>query len=320
MSRLFVNQIKENLVISETYRLLDKALRVNKHGAYYLQFNLNDRTGSVTGLLWNVTEEFAQKFSEGDYVKCDGTSQLFQGKLQIAVRKLTKVDPNAVDIADFADTSEVDVNAMTSRLREILAGVQDPRLVTLVEAFLADETLMTRLQRSFAGVRLHHAFAGGLLDHTLSIMEMALVVGERYSHIVDRDLLVVGSFLHDIGKTLELSDDPVVPTYTDEGQALGHLYLGAELVDRKIAEIERSSGVAFDPLLAVKLKHMILSHHGTVEFGAVKTPMTREAMALHVLDLLDAKLNEFQRCIQEDSNGDRSWTNYNSALDRKLLK
>lgn len=320
MSRLFVNQLKENDSVSEIYRVVDKSLRLNKKGAYYLQFTLGDRTGAVAAMLWNVTEEVSQKFEEGDFVRCEGSVQLFQGKVQIIARKITKVDSSSVSVADFADSAKQDVSLLTARLREILWSVESEPLKTVVQAFLDDSTFMARFTRSFAGVRLHHAYSGGLLEHTVSMLELALVVGKQYSEIVDRDLLLVGVFLHDIGKTIELSDDPVAPVYSDEGQALGHLYLGAEILSHKLASIEATTGVAFDPNLVLKLKHMILSHHGSVEFGAVKVPMTREAIAIHFIDSIDAKLNEFQKFIMSDPNADKAWTNYNSSLDRKLLK
>lgn len=320
MDRLFVNQFKENDVVSGVYRLRDKSLRLNKRGVYYLQFNLCDRTGSIVAFYWNATEEYAKKFEEGDFLQIEGTVQLFQGKLQVIVRKATKVDSSTIAVEDFAENSVKDVAALTSRLREILATIANPDLGAVVGAFLNDGTFMLNFERGCAGVRLHHAYPGGLLEHTVAMMELADFVAGQYSEIVDRDLLVVGAFLHDVGKTRELSDDPGMPTYSDEGQALGHLYLGAEMLAEKLAELKKETGRAIDPLLALKLKHMILSHHGLPEFGSPKVPMTREALALHMIDSLDAKLNEFQKFIRDDPNVDRRWTNYNASLDRKLLK
>ena len=320
MSRLFVNQFKENEIVSEIYRLREKSLRLNKRGSFYMQFNISDRTGSVTAFFWNATEEFAQKFEEGDFVFIDGTVQLFQGKLQVIARRLAKVDSIDVCVEDFTEASGKDVGALEKRLREILGEITNASLAALVDAFLKDEAFLTRFVRSFAGVRLHHAYPGGLLEHTVSMMELARFVGRQYSEIVDSELLLVGAFLHDVGKTIELSDDPVNPVYSDEGQALGHLFLGAELVSRKIAEVEAATGEPFEPMLALKIKHMILSHHGDPEFGSAKVPRTREAIALHLIDSLDAKLNEFQKFIKDDPNFDKRWTNYNVSLERKLLK
>ncbi len=320
MSRHNVSCIQENETICETYRLLEKSLRPNKNGVLFLQFLLNDRTGSVAGRYWNATEEFSNLFENGDFVKCEGRVQRFQGALQVIVTKMTKVDPAEIEAEDFSAGNVVDSAALTRRLTELFQTLRTPQLVSLVNAFLLDGDFMLRFTRSFAGVRLHHAYQGGLLEHTVNMMELALRVGEQYKHIVNSDLLLVGAFLHDIGKVQELSDDPIAPVYTDEGQALGHPYLGAEMLSRKIMEVEATTGEDFDPKLATTLKHMILSHPGELNFGAAKTPMSREAIALHFIDSLDAKLNEFQKCIMEDPNLGAAWTNYIPALDRKLMK
>ncbi|MGN1199825.1 MAG: 3'-5' exoribonuclease YhaM family protein [Thermoguttaceae bacterium] len=319
MSRLFVNQIKENDAISDIYRVQDKVFRTDKRGACYLQLVLCDKTGSLTAFLWNTTEEESKKFDEGDFVRCEGRGQLYQGKLQAHLTKIKKVEMSEVAGEHFAQTTRQDLTRLAARLREMLDTVTSPDLRLVVDAFLNDHELMERFKRVFAGLRIHHANLGGLLEHTVAMMELSEFVGRQYCEIVDREILLVGAFLHDIGKTEELSDDPVAPAYTDDGQALGHPYLGAELLDRKLVEL-KAAGKTVDPIIALKLKHMILSHHGVLEFGAVKLPMTREAIALHLIDALDAKLNEFQKFIQEDVNRDKAWTSYNPALERKLLK
>ena len=319
MSRLFVNQFKENDVVSDVYRMRNKTLRTDKRGSRYLQFSLSDRTGSVVAFFWNATDEFAQKFSEGDFVRVEGGVQLYQNKIQVVARKLVKVETSEVVADDFVEHAEQNVDNLGKRLREILDTVKRPALRALVKIFLDDKDFMANFSQSYAGVRLHHAYVGGLLEHTVATMELAQFIAEQYPKIVNRDLLIVGAFLHDVGKTVELSGDALAPVYSDEGQALGHLYLGAELLDRKIKELEFVCGTSFDPILALKLKHMILSHHGTPEFGSPKVPMSREAIALHFIDSLDAKLNEFQKFIMDDASAS-NWTNYNALLDRKLLK
>ena len=319
MSRLFVNQFKENDVVSDVYRMRNKTLRVDKRGSHFIQFSVGDRTGAVVAFFWNATEEFAQKFTDGDFVRVEGAVQLYQGKLQVVARKLAKADASEVVAEDFVERAEQDVETLTTRLREILETVERPALRALVKVFLDDKDFMASFSRSYAGVRLHHAHVGGLLEHTVAMMELAQFVAAQYPKIVNHDLLIVGAFLHDVGKTVELVGDSLSPVYSDEGQALGHLYLGAEILDRKIKELETIDGTAFDPFLALKLKHMILSHHGTPEFGSSKVPMTREAVALHLIDSLDAKLNEFQKFIMDDSSAS-NWTSYNALLERKLLK
>lgn len=320
MSRLFVNQIKENDVVSDVYRIADKALRPNKNGVLYLQFLLTDRTGSVSGRLWNASEALFRQFMNGDFVRCEGAAQRFQGNIQIIAKKLTKVDPSEVVAEDFRRGDAVDVTALMKKLREIVSEIKDSRLHDLINCFLTDEAFIERFSRTFAGVRLHHAYPGGLLEHTVSMMDVARRIAPLYEGILNVDVLLTGAFLHDIGKTTELSDDINLPVYTDEGQALGHSYVGVEILCRKLTEYERMTGEPFDPKLALLLKHMILSHHGTGENGAAKPPMCLEALALHYIDTLDAKLVEFQKYILDDPNIDGFWTNYIPAIERKLMK
>jgi 3'-5' exoribonuclease len=177
---------------------------------------------------------------------------------------------------------------------------------------------MDRLGRAPAGVKHHHAYAGGLLEHVVNLMEVATRVVDRYPAI-DADLLLMGAFLHDLGKTLELSSDQGL-VYTDEGQLIGHLVIGVELLNEKIREAERLSGESFPPEMALRLKHMIVSHHGFLEHGSPRVPMTLEAIALHYLDNMDAKIHQFEQQMREDPNVDSVWTHFNQALGRKLFK
>ncbi|MDO5309639.1 MAG: HD domain-containing protein [Planctomycetia bacterium] len=320
MARLFVNQLNENQNVTEVYRLVDKSTRPNKHGVLYMQFTLNDRTGSIGARYWNVTEDFANLFSDGDYVLCDGMTQRFQGNLQLIARTLKRVDPTTVNPEDFLLNTSVDRESLLNRLRELLQEVKNPSLVELVRAFLNDDALMTRFTRAYAGVRLHHAYPGGLMEHTVAIMEHALFVANYYPTMINRDILLVGAFLHDVGKIYEMSDDPLTPIYTNAGQALGHPYLGVEILTKKIAELEAQTHEVFDPQLATLLKHMILTHHGEYQNGAAKLPSSLEALALYYLDSLDAKLNEFKRYQWEDPHTTAPWTNYIANIERKLIR
>jgi 3'-5' exoribonuclease len=187
-----------------------------------------------------------------------------------------------------------------------------------MECFLADEALMHDFVQAPAGIKAHHAYHGGLLEHVLNILETADRIEELYPK-VDFDLLRAGIFLHDIGKIREMSYETTLG-YTDEGQLLGHLTIAIEMLDDKIADVVRLTGEPFPKELALRLKHMILSHHGTYEFGSPRLPMTPEAIALHHLDNLDAKVHEFARSIQDDPNSGSNWTPYSPRLDRKLFK
>jgi 3'-5' exoribonuclease len=279
---------------------------------------LSDRTGSIAARLWNANETVYKSFDNGDYVRVEGTAQLFQGSMQIIATRLHKIDPSEVDEADFAPVPAVAVDQLMLRLCEILRGMTDPDLRTLAECFLMDEPLMAKLGMAPAGTKNHHAYHGGLLEHIVNLMEVVLRISPCYPQ-VNRDLLLMGAFLHDLGKTEELCYDRGL-SYSDEGQLIGHLVMGVAMLDRKAVEAEKLSGEPLPVEMVLRLKHMILSHHGDYAFGSPKLPMTLEAITLCQLDNLDAKVNTFAQLIAEDPNVDSSWTTYNANLDRKLFK
>ena len=205
-----------------------------------------------------------------------------------------------------------------SRVASILRGMSDLHLQNLAEAFLLDEQLLDGLKLAPAGIKAHHAYQGGLLEHVVSLMELSLLVADRYEEL-DSDLLVMGAFLHDIGKVRELTYQRGLG-YSDEGQLIGHLTIGIQMLEDKIAESEKLSNEAFPEETALRLKHMIISHHGQPEFGSPKVPMTFEAIALRNLDELDAKMGSFRQVIRDDVNDGTGWTNYQPGLGRKIFK
>jgi 3'-5' exoribonuclease len=248
----------------------------------------------------------------GEYVKVKGKVQLFQGNLQII---LTRIDPAPADLVhkdDFIPQSSADVQKQFARLREILLNVKDADLRGLLECFLNSDEVVEGLKQAPAGVRLHHAYHGGLLEHVLTLAETAHRIADLYPK-VDFDLVVAGIFLHDLGKIRELSYDTSF-LYT----VIGHLVIGVELLNDQIRLTEQMTGRPFPRELALRLKHMIVSHHGSYEFGSPKLPMTPEAIALHHLDNLDAKTNEFLSL--SDPNAGSSWTPYHTNMQRKLYK
>lgn len=318
MPRRYINEIAAQESIDEVFVANDKQLRPNRAGNLYLQVALSDRSGSVTARLWNANDTVYRSFENGDYVRVCGTAQLFQGAMQIIATKLYRVDPAEVDEADFAPLPAVEVDKLVLRLGDILRTMNDPALRNLAECFLMDEPFMAKLMMAPAGTKNHHAYHGGLLEHIVGLMELALAIAPHYPQI-NRDLLVMGAFLHDLGKTDELSYDHGL-AYTDEGQLLGHLVIAVELLTAKVAEAEKLSGESFPHETLLRLKHIILSHHGEYAFGSPKLPMTLEAIALAMLDNLDAKVNTFSTLMNEDPNVDSPWTTYNPNLERKLYK
>ena len=319
MGRRFINQLKENETTVEIYQMTDRFLRPNKNGNLYLQFTMSDRTGSMDGRYWNATEEMLSRYEIGDFIVFEGVVQRFAGSLQFIAKKMTKANPSKVNLTDFAHGRQVDIPEMTRRMKEILRGLSSPDLLNLADCFMSDELFLTKFCDRPAGVKLHHAYSGGLLEHTVHMMELALAVGRLYGKMLDVDMLVFGAFLHDVGKIEELATGGGF-SYTDTGQILGHSVLGVEILRGKIEETERLTGQPFDSETAMLLKHMVLSHHGPLENGSTRVPMTLEALALHYIDSLDAKLAEFQKHIHEDPNAGGSWTNYIPQIERKLYK
>jgi len=304
--------------IDQVFLATRKQLRPNRNGQLYLQVELADRSGAITGRMWNASDDDFEAFDEGDYVRVDGTVQLYSGALQIIVTAIGRVDPRSVDEGEFCVLSSADVERLTAELTRLLGTIRPGPVHDLVDAVLADTELMTVFKRSPAGVKQHHAYAGGLLEHVVNLLHLADTIAPRYP-AVDRDLLLVGVLLHDIGKTLELESERGF-SYTDAGQLLGHVLLGLELVDEKIREIEDRTGKAFDAEKAVRIKHMIASHHGEYAFGAPKLPMTLEAIALHHLDQLDARMAGTLQLMQNEAAIDGGWTQYHANLGRKFFK
>src|SRR5207302_3377041 len=220
--------------------------------------------------------------------------------------------------ADFLPHTEQDVSQLWERLRGTLLRLANPFLRALAECFFMDEDVVRRFCQVPAGVRNHHAYLGGLLEHVVTLMDAAERVLPLYPDL-DRDVLLTGIFLHDIGKVRELTYHRVF-AYSDEGQLVGHLVIGVEMLNEKMSRVPDLTGEPFPTELLLRLKHMILSHHGTYEFGSPRLPMTPEAIALHYLDNLDAKIHSFTRDIREDRNQASAWTPFNQSLQRRLFK
>ncbi len=318
MSRRYVSEFGHQEAVDEVFVASGKQLRPNRNGNLYLQVELSDRSGALGARMWNATEAVYKSFDDGDYVRVEGTTQLFQGAVQLIATRLTKVDPSEVNEEDLTPLPAVEVDKLMVRLGEILRGLTDPHLQNLAECFLLDEPLMARFARAPAGVKNHHAYHGGLLEHVVSLMEVVLRIGPCYPQI-DRNLLLTGAFLHDVGKVDELRYQRDL-AYTDEGQLLGHLVLAVGLLDAKVVEAEKLSGEPIPQETVLRLKHMLVSHHGEYHFGSPKLPMTVEAVALYLLDNLDAKVNSFSQLIRDDPNVDSPWTHYHPNISRKLYK
>jgi 3'-5' exoribonuclease len=318
MTRRYIQQLADGDTIEEIYLVTDKQLRANRNGNLYLQVELRDRTGSITARLWNAGEHLFRTFDVGDFLTTRGKVQLFQGSLQVILSHIERCETEKVELADFLPHTDQDVDKLLERLRGMLMRLMNPHLRALAECFLIDDQFIQDFRQVPAGVRNHHAYLGGLLEHVVTLMDGAERLLPLYPEL-DRDVVFMGIFLHDIGKVRELSYRKVF-SYTDEGQLVGHLVIGVEMLTEKAAKVADLTDEAFPAELLLRLKHMILSHHGNYEFGSPKLPMTPEAIFLNCLDNLDAKVHSFTRDIREDRNQTSAWTPYNQSLQRRLFK
>ena len=317
MARRLISELPPQTQVDQVFLATHKQLRPNRNGQLYLQVDLADKSGMITGRLWNASDADFAAFEDGDYVRVEGHTQLYSGSTQIIIAAIERADPGTVDEREFRVLTEADLDQLFVELRGLLSGLRPP-LDTLVAAILDDSGLTAALARTPAGVKHHHAYAGGLLDHVVNLLRLADLVAPLYPDM-DRDLLLVGVLVHDIGKTVELESEKGF-SYTDAGQLLGHVLLGLEIVDAKIRAVEAATGRPFDAETAIRVKHMIASHHGAYEFGSPKLPMTLEAVALHHLDHLDAKMAGTIQLLKSEASIEGGWTQFQQSVGRKFFR
>lgn len=318
MPRRFVSQLGHQEAVDQVFLASQKQLRPNRNGNLYLQVELSDRSGAISARMWNASDADYRGFEDGDFVRIEGTTQLFQGAIQLIANNICRARTDEVDLADFMPLANADIDRLAVRLGEMLRQIRDPHLAALAQCFLMDETFMRKFSRAPAGIKHHHAYHGGLLQHVTNLMEVVLRIADRFP-MVDSELLLMGAFIHDMGKIDELSYDRAFG-YTDEGQLIGHLVMAVGMLDAKIAETEKLMEEPFPTELKLRLEHMIISHHGQYEYGSPKLPMTLEAVALHQIDNLDAKIHNCFQQLSEDPNVESPWTSFNHSTGRKLYK
>jgi 3'-5' exoribonuclease len=316
MARLFVRDIQPQSSVDEIYRVADRQVRANRQGNSYLLMQLQDKTGMVSAIRWNVDDKVAERYPKGSFVRIQGASQIHNGVLQLIVNHITVIDPSQVNNDDFNGLDRSKIDKDWSRLEQLVSSIHNTTLKAICSVFLEDTSLASLLQTAPAGVKTHHAYPGGLLEHIVSLMQLSEMVAGHYPDI-DRDLLVSGAMLHDIGKLEELSFQSEW-SYTDSGQLLGHLVQGIAMIEAITSRLSHS-GITIDRDTVLRLEHIIVSHHGELEHGSPKVPMTLEALAFQYLDELDAKINAARDLVQQDRTSD-PWTAYNPTLGRKLFK
>jgi 3'-5' exoribonuclease len=318
MTRKYVGQFRDGDSFDDIYLANDKQLKVNKKGDTFLQLELRDRTGAIMARMWNVGDAVFRGFENGDYLQCEGKVQLFQGALQVILSHVERAEMKNVDVKEFLPRTEQDIGKLTDKLRTTLLGLADPHLRALAEGFLGDEAFLAGFAACPAGIRMHHAYIGGLLEHVVTMMEIAERLVPLYPG-VDRDLLLMGIFLHDSGKVRELTYAKSFG-YSDEGQLVGHIPIAVEMLAAKVAAVPELTGEPFPAEKHNRLRHMILSHHGTLEHGSPRVPMTPEAEMLYLIDTLDTKMHQTLREIRDDRINATAWTPYSPATGRKLYK
>ncbi len=310
---IYIRDIKPGEKIYDFFFVTEKNLAYSQKGAPYLNLRLKDKTGELDGKVWDNVPELDRAFRKGDFVYLQTRAVQYKNAIQLAVMSARRAAPEEIDAAEFFPVAREDPERMFRELESFADRVQTPALRDLLQTFLADEEIAALLRRAPAAKGFHHVFIGGLLEHTLSVVRILDLLSGHYEGL-NHDLVITGGILHDIGKIYEYSYDGLID-YTDEGRLIGHIVMGVEMVDRKIAALPD-----FPAQLAMELRHVLLSHHGVLEFGSPKRPKTLEALLVHYVDDLDAKINAMQTFVAGDGNEDSDWTPFHRLLERYLYK
>lgn len=310
----YLEQINEGDNISEVYLVKSKTPAVTKNGKPYENLILQDKTGTMNAKLWDPYSAGIEDFDALDYVEINAQAVSFNGAMQLNVKRVRKCQEGEYDPADYLPVSSKDIEKMYKDLLELVKSIKNvPLRMLLEEFFVKDEDVVKKFKKSSAAKSVHHSFIGGLLEHTLSVTNLCNYMASAYP-ILNRDLLISAALLHDIAKINEFSEFPI-NDYTDDGQLLGHIVMGYEMVSEKIKLIP-----GFPEKVASELKHCILSHHGELEFGSPKKPALIEAVALSFADNTDAKLETFKEDITKPSESEWRYSKFVESNIRKTTQ
>jgi len=314
MKEFFISECseQENKVITSSFVVASKQVKAKKNGEPYLALTLADRTGQIEAKMWDNVEEFIDVFEQEDFLKIKGLINKYKNRFQLTIHKLRRMEEAEVDFTDYLPKTTKDIGELWRTLMEFVATFQNPHLKALVELFMADAEIAERYRNAPAAKTLHHAYIGGLLDHVVSLFRSCDLLCRNYPQ-VNRDLLLTGAFLHDIGKLQELTYNRSF-SYTTRGQLLGHMIIELEMLQAKLRKLPD-----FPEELKTLLEHMIISHHGQYDFGSPKLPMFPEALMLHYLDDLDSKMEAMRAHFDREAELEGPWTSYNASLGRPLL-
>jgi 3'-5' exoribonuclease len=313
MKSHYVSDLQDGQAVLSLFLVAVKEIRTSQRsGKSWLELALRDRTGSIPAKMWDNFEALAKTFEADDVVQIRGRVKLYNGQKEMTLEQIVPAAVRDYDLSDFLAHTKYDVEKLFGDLSAAVAAVKNPWIKRLLESVATDPAIVPKLKRAPAAMSMHHAFVGGLLEHTVSLIGLGRVVAAHYPEL-DFDVLLAGIVLHDIGKIDELSYVRAT-NYTTAGRLLGHITIGTLLVREKIKAI-----AGFPETLAILIEHLILSHHGTYEFGSPSLPQTREAIALHFLDDLDSKMAAMRTTL-EGGSGNEEWTERNPALHRALLR
>lgn len=308
----YINELREGESLIEHYLCKKKQTLKSRAGKSYLSLLLQDKTGTIDAKVWELNNHI-QSFEENDFIKIDATVLTYQNDLQLNVRKIRRSQEGEYCPEDYIPSTDKDVDVLYKRLKELIGSIKNPYLKQLGEnIFFNNKEINDEFKKHSAAKSMHHSYMGGLLEHTINVAEICDFMSGMYKY-VNRDLTVMAALLHDIGKLKELSSFPN-NDYTDEGQLIGHIVMGAELVTEETAKIDN-----FPLELKNLLKHCILSHHGEYEYGSPKRPKIMEAFILHAADDTDAKLKMFEEAIDSDTT-QGNWVGYQKMLARNIRK
>lgn len=306
-----IKDLKEGDRVFDIYLCKHKQAAVTKNGKPYENVILQDKTGTIDAKVWEPNNPGIGDYDVLDYIEVYGEVNNFQGSLQVNVKRIRVCREEEYDPGEYLPVSSKNINGMYDQLLKLIGGIENPYLKKLLEAFFVeDEKFIKAFKNSSAAKTVHHGFIGGLLEHTLSVTKLCDYYCSAYP-ILKRDLLLTAAMCHDIGKTKELSPFPQ-NDYTDDGQLLGHIVMGSQMVAEKAAGIE-----GFPHVLLTELQHCILAHHGKYEFGSPKIPAIIEALALNYADDTDAKLETFKEILENNSEN-TGWLGYNRLFESNL--
>ncbi len=319
--RPYIADLQPSQRVSGVFTIANAQLGRTRNDKPYLRCLLRDKTGEAPGRKWTIDEDTFQRLPANGFVYVEGETQAYQGELQIIIHEIDPVEPTIEQLTDLLPSSERPPEEMFAEVVAILETLEHPAMQALAKTYLNDEHLMEAFRRSPAAQNLHHAFLGGLIEHTLQLLNLADRILPLYPKL-NRDIVLMGLFLHDLGKTREIAcDGPFA--YTDRGELIGHIVEGAIMLHDKAQQLMLNEGVRLPGGVLTVLQHIIISHHGTPEYGAAKVPATPEAIFVSLLDNLDAKTQMALDAARPDRPGldlGGNFTQKQWALDTKLYR